>query len=70
VWKPVVSDHVENIESRGVHRRRTAGIAFFVVGFVAAALLVVFRVAHPWRLALVLPFAAGASGLLQARERT
>ncbi len=46
------------------------GIACFVVGVAAAALLVGFRAPHLWRLMLVLPFMAGATGFLQARERT
>jgi hypothetical protein len=65
-----VSDRVENIEARGIRRRRSGGIALFIAGAVAAALLVVFRAPHLWRLALVVPFTAGAIGFLQARERT
>jgi hypothetical protein len=65
-----VNDRVENIDARGIRRRRYAGIAMFVVGAAAAALLVLFRAPHWWRLVLILPFAAGASGFLQARERT
>lgn len=65
-----MNERVENIEARGIRRRRTGGIALFVVGAVAAALLVVFRAPYVWRLALVIPFTAGAIGFLQARERT
>jgi hypothetical protein len=68
--QPVVSDRVQNIEAPGIRRRRNGGIAMFAVGAIAAALLITFRAPHLWRILLVLPFAAGAIGLLQARERT
>lgn len=65
-----MSERVENIAARGARRRRNAGIVWLAAGVVAAALLVVFHAPHTWRIALVLPFAAGANGFLQARERT
>ena len=65
-----MNERIENIEARGIRRRRNGGIALFVVGAAAAALLVVFRAPHLWRLTLVIPFSAGAIGFLQARERT
>jgi len=70
MWQPIMSDRVENIEARGIRRRRNAGIVMFAVGAAAAALLVILRAPHLWRILLILPFAAGASGVLQARERT
>jgi hypothetical protein len=65
-----MSDQVENIESRGIRHRRNGGIAVFIVGVVAAALLVIFHAPRLWRLTLIIPFALGAIGYLQARERT
>jgi hypothetical protein len=46
------------------------GIACFVVGVALATGLIAFGVARWWRVVLFVPFALGAVGVVQAREKT
>ena len=63
-------DCVENIGPRGRRQRLLFGLACFAFGVVMAVVLLAFHAAWPWRLALFLPFVAGAHGYFQARDRT
>ena len=46
------------------------GLACFAIGVVMAVVLFAFAAAWPWRVALFLPFVAGAHGYFQSRDRT
>ncbi len=61
---------VANIGPRERRRRLRFGVAMLGAGTAGEVLLLVFGAARPWRLFLLLPFAAGASGVFQAREKT
>jgi hypothetical protein len=63
-------DCIENIGPRGRRQRLLFGLACFAIGVVMAATLLAFDAAWPWRLALFLPFVAGAHGYFQSRDRT
>jgi len=65
-----VTPRVQNIGARGAERRRRGGMVWLVVGVLGAAALVGVRAPRAWALALAIPFAAAATGFLQARERT
>ncbi len=59
-----------NIGPRERRRRLRFGVVMLGAGAAGEILLLVFRAARLWRLFLLLPFAAGASGVFQAREKT
>ena len=61
---------IENIGPRERARRAYFGALALVASLVLAAVLVLSGASRWWRLALFLPFAASASGFLQARART
>lgn len=61
---------IANIGPRERRRRMRFGVLLLVVGAGLAALLVGIDAHRFWRLALFLPFWAGAVGVLQAREKT
>lgn len=64
------TDCVPNIGPRGRRQRMTFGVVAIAAGLAGAVALVVLGVARPWRLALFLPFVAGAFGVFQARAST
>lgn len=59
-----------NIADRGAIRRRRGGILWYIIGAVAAAVLLARGAAPTTLLFLAIPFSLGALGLMQARERT
>lgn len=59
-----------NIVDRGVDRRRRLGIAWLIIGVIAALVLFATHAARESRLLLIIPFTISANGFLQARERT
>jgi hypothetical protein len=61
---------IENIGARGIRRRRRTGVAWLVIGAVAAAVMLARGVPSVLMLLLVVPFTLGPLGLLQAREKT
>lgn len=61
---------VANIGPAGRRQRMIVGIVGLAIGVAAAVALVVLDVPRPWRLALLLPFLAGAIGVFQARAKT
>ena len=61
---------IANIGPRERRKRQRFGVVLFVVGVVLAVFLIEIDAHRLWRLLLFLPFWAGASGLLQAREKT
>ncbi|HEY7393846.1 MAG TPA: hypothetical protein VH559_03345 [Gemmatimonadaceae bacterium] len=64
------TEAVTNLADRGVRQRRTMGITWLVISLIATGSLIVFNAPRVWRLALVVPFALTAVGLIQAQERT
>ena len=65
-----MTEEVANLAERGVQQRRTMGITWLVISLITAGSLIVFGAPRMWRLALAVPFAMAAVGLLQAQERT
>ncbi len=61
---------VANIGPRGRQRRVLMGAAALAGGGVLLALLLLLGVDRGWRALLVVPFWAGALGVLQARAHT
>jgi hypothetical protein len=61
---------VTNIGASGRRRRYIMGGVALGVGLIAAVLLIAFGAARGARVALFLPFFAGAFGVLQARGGT
>ena len=61
---------VANIGPRGRRRRVLLGAAALAVGVAILALLLMLGVDRGWRALLVVPFWAGALGILQARAHT
>jgi hypothetical protein len=59
-----------NIAERGARRRRNGGIAWAIIGAIAAVVLVARHLPATALLVLAFPFALAALGFLQARERT
>ena len=63
-------DCVANIGPRGRRQRMMSGVVGLVVGVGGAVALVLLDTARPWRLAVFVPFLAGAVGVFQARAKT
>jgi hypothetical protein len=61
---------IANIGPRQRAMRMRFGVATLLVGVVFAGGLAWIGVAGPWRLFVVLPFWAGATGVFQAQEKT
>jgi hypothetical protein len=59
-----------NIGAAGRRQRLVGGAVLLALGLVAALLLQLTGAARGLRLALFVPFLAGAIGLLQARDHT
>ena len=59
-----------NLGPREQRKRLLFGAVMLVIGLAAAAYLLASDVSRWWRLALFLPFALAAHGLLQARAKT
>lgn len=59
-----------NIGPAGRRQRMTFGIVAMLLGVGGALAFMVADVAPTWRLALFLPFVAGAFGIFQALART
>ncbi len=59
-----------NIGPKGRRRRALMGVATLAVGVVALVVSLMSGVDRAWRVALVVPFWAGALGLGQARAHT
>jgi len=59
-----------NIGPKGRRRRALMGVATLAVGVVALVVSLMSGVDRGWRVALVVPFWAGALGLGQARAHT
>lgn len=67
---PTDTQCVPNIGPRGRRQRMAFGIVAIAIGVGLAVSFVALGVARPWRLALFLPFVAGAVGVFQARAST
>lgn len=61
---------IANIGPRQRAMRMRFGVATLFVGVVLAGGLAWIGVAGPWRLFVLLPFWAGATGVFQAQEKT
>jgi hypothetical protein len=61
---------IANIGPKQRAMRMRFGIATLAVGVAVAAGLVGIGVSGPWRLFVLLPFWAGATGVFQAQEKT
>jgi hypothetical protein len=61
---------VANIGPRQRRLRAMIGLVGLAIGLAATGVLVWLHVAWPVRLATLLPFFVGTSGLFQAREKT
>ena len=61
---------VANIGPRERRQRLVFGLQAMGVGLVMAVTLITLHVDIWWRLVVFLPFSAGASGYLQARDKT
>lgn len=61
---------IANIGPRERKKRMRFGLVLLVAGAGGAAVLIGVDANRLWRLALFLPFWAGAVGVLQAREKT
>jgi hypothetical protein len=61
---------VQNIGPGERRKRLTFGVVTLVAGLVIGSLLIAAGANHLWRLILFLPFAGGAIGFFQAREKT
>lgn len=64
------SECVPNIGLAGRRQRMTFGIVALVLGAAGAVALAAASATPAWRLALFLPFVAGAFGIFQARAKT
>jgi hypothetical protein len=61
---------VPNIVSRGRRTRYAFGFVTLAIGVLAAAWLATTDIDRAWRLWLLLPFWAGATGIFQAQAHT
>lgn len=59
-----------NIGPKGCRRRVVTGAVALAAGIAALVVLLVSGVDRGWRVALVVPFWAGALGIFQARGHT
>ena len=59
-----------NIGPRERRKRLAFGISLLALALTLATWTIVVDMSRPWRLALLLPFWAGALGVFQAREKT
>jgi hypothetical protein len=59
-----------NLGASGRRQRLMMGIAFMAVGVVGAATMIALGLPRGSRLLLCIPFALGATGLLQFRDHT
>jgi hypothetical protein len=64
------SECIPNIGPEQQHRRRSFGVAAFLVGGVATLGLALAPAPRWWRLPLFFLFFGGATGVFQAREQT
>jgi hypothetical protein len=63
-------DHIPNIGARGAHRRLIGGYVWAVIAAAAFVFLVAQHAPRWTRMLLALPIVLGATGFLQAREKT
>jgi hypothetical protein len=61
---------IQNIGQAERRKRLTFGLFMLVAGLAIGTLLIAARAGALWRLILFLPFAGGAIGFFQAREKT
>lgn len=61
---------LQNIGPAEQRKRLMYGIWSLIVGLAIGSLLILTGVNHWWRVVLFLPFAGGAIGFFQAREKT
>ena len=61
---------IANISPAERRKRMRFGIVQFVITLSILAVLLAFGVDKTWRLLLVLPFTAAATGYFQARDKT
>lgn len=61
---------IANISPRERKKRRQFGIMQISFGVIFLATLLLFGVDKPWRLLVLMPFAAGASSIFQALDKT
>lgn len=61
---------LQNIGPAERRKRLMSGVVALVAGLAVGLLLILTGLSHWWRLVLFMPFAAGAIGFFQARERT
>jgi hypothetical protein len=59
-----------NIGPKERRKRMISGVVSIAIGVVAAFALYRFSMNAYWRLLLFLPFASGATGYFQARDKT
>jgi fatty acid desaturase len=62
--------HVANIGERGARRRWLGGFVWLGLAIVALAVMLALGAPRPYRLVLLLPFGAAATGFLQSHEKT
>jgi hypothetical protein len=65
-----MSVRAANIGPKGRRRRVVTGAVALAAGIAALVVLLLGDVGRGWRMALVVPFWAGALGVLQARGHT
>lgn len=61
---------LQNIGPAERRKRLTIGLVTLIAGVLIATALVLTGANHLWRIVLFLPFAGGAIGFFQAREKT
>ncbi len=61
---------LQNIGPTEQRRRLVFGVWTLVAGLVIGSLLILTGINHWWRLILFVPFAGGAIGFFQARDKT
>lgn len=65
-----ITDRATNITRGGERRRFWGGIIALILGVAVGAFFYAQEMGRWWRLALFIPFAYAAFGMLQAREKT
>jgi hypothetical protein len=65
-----VQASIPNIGISGQQQRRRFGVVMLVVAAAASVAMIALGIDGLWRWAVFLPFSLGATGVLQARERT